>query len=90
MLPAIRFVVEAVLNEAYVVDERLNLLTPLHELKSARSVDEADDCAEESTYTKPAEFVLRIPDVEVDSVRFPANRFVVEAVKNELYIVLDE
>ena len=42
MLPAIRFVVEAVLNEAYVVDERLNLLTPVNVFESANNVLEAN------------------------------------------------
>jgi hypothetical protein len=41
--PVVRFVVEAVVNDPYVVDENANLFRPLQKFESDSSVDEADD-----------------------------------------------
>ena len=40
--PSIRLVVDAVVNDAYVVDDSENLFTPVQLLVSLRSVDEAN------------------------------------------------
>ena len=40
---SMKFVVEAVVNDPYVVDENANLFTPEKKLVSASSVDEAND-----------------------------------------------
>ena len=40
--PSIRLVVDAVVNDAYVVDDRENLFTPVKLLVSLRMVDEAN------------------------------------------------
>ena len=40
--PSIRLVVDAVVNDAYVVDDRENLFTPFQLLVSDSSVDEAN------------------------------------------------
>ena len=47
----IRFVVDAVVNDAYVVDDRANLFTPVKLLVSDNSVDEA---APDSDVRNPA------------------------------------
>ncbi len=49
-----KLVVEAVVNDPYVVDDRLNRFTPEKKLVSDRRVDEA---APESEVRKPASFV---------------------------------
>ena len=40
--PRLKLVVDAVMNDAYVVDEKLNLFTPVKLLVSERRVDEAN------------------------------------------------
>lgn len=62
-------------------------LAPENVFESARRVDDAAVCAEESTYTTPEAFDRRMPAVVVERLMNPAIRFVVEAVVNEPYVV---
>jgi hypothetical protein len=92
-----RLVVEAVLKEAYAVDEEyvevrraLKTFAPLQVLESPKSVEEAAVPLEVSTQTTPDGDVLRVPAVVVESVRKPVWRLVEDAVMNEEYAVDEE
>jgi len=80
-------VVDELTNDPYVVDEKLNLFTPLQKLVSARRVDEAALPDDGSTYTIPDELVFRKPAEVVENVAFPTTKFVVLAVTNDPYVV---
>ncbi len=61
--PSVRFVVEAVMNDPYVVDDRENLFTPEKKFVSDSNVDEANDHVDvEKLYTRPDEFTPRAPE----------------------------
>jgi hypothetical protein len=57
---------------------------------SERSVDEAATPRAVSMYTTPDAFVLSVPAVVVERVMKAVERFVVEAVRNDEYIVDEE
>ena len=57
-----KLVVEAVVNDPYVVDDRENLFTPVHVFVSDSSVDEANVHVDvEKLYTSPLPFTASAP-----------------------------
>ncbi len=73
---------------AHGVDEaRASLVVKLfvfeNVLKSASSVDDAAVPDDVSTQTKPADVVFNVPTVDVDNVKNPARRLVVDAFMND-------
>jgi hypothetical protein len=67
---SMKFVVEAVVNDPYVVDENANLFTPEKKLVSDSSVDEADDPETppetQTPFTAKHPLVRLIPFANVD------------------------
>jgi hypothetical protein len=60
--PILRFVVEAVVKDPYVVDERAKRFTPDQKFVSARSVEEANVHVDvEKLYTRPEPFTAKAP-----------------------------
>jgi hypothetical protein len=60
--PMLRFVVDAVVKDPYVVDESAKRFTPVKELESERSVEEANVHVDvEKLYTRPEPFTAKAP-----------------------------
>ncbi len=82
--PRDRFVVEAVMNDPYVVDDRENLFTPEKKLVSDSNVDEANDHVDvENEYTVPFVPTPRAPPVSDDRFNVPMLAVVAEAIAND-------
>jgi hypothetical protein len=65
----------------------VKLLTPENVFASARSVDDAAVPLDVSIYTAPDAFVFKVPAVEVEMLRKPRVRFVVDAAVKDAYVV---
>ena len=78
---SMKFVVDAVVNDPYVVDDRENLFTPVHVFVSDRSVEEANVHVDvEKLYTRPLAFTARDPADIAGKLSAPEN--VDDAVEN--------